>query len=65
MSTRNHKTLISGVAVLGVVVGPAYAQDANRGSTNRVADAERSETPAAKFFFFKKGGKDPQNGALL
>ncbi len=48
MSTRNHKTLISGVAVLGVMVGPAYAQDANRGSTNRVADAERSETPAAK-----------------
>ena len=48
MSTRNHKTLISGVAVLGVMVGPAYAQDANGGSTNRVADAERSETPAAK-----------------
>ena len=59
MSTRNHKHLVSGVALLGImevgVVGtgllksaPVYAQDATGGSATRVADAERSETPAAK-----------------
>jgi iron complex outermembrane receptor protein len=48
MSSRNRKQLVGGVALLGIMAAPAYAQDATAGSVTEASDAG-PEKPAAGF----------------
>ena len=48
MSSRNRKQLVGGVALLGIMAAPAYAQDAAAGAVTKAADAG-PEKPAAGF----------------